>query len=53
MAQINARESRAIVQIEDFRAVRSYGSIVARRMALTTAVQSFRDHLHREFEPLI
>lgn len=53
MAQINARESRAIIEIADFRAVRSYGSITARRTVLTTAVQSFRDHLHREFEPLL
>lgn len=52
MAQTNARQSRAIVELADFRAVRSYGSIVARKAVLTTAVQSFRDHLHREFEPL-
>lgn len=53
MAQTNARESRAIVALSDFHAVRSYGSIVARRAVPTTAVQSFRDHLHREFEPLV
>lgn len=53
MAQVNARESRAIVELADFHAVRSYGSIVARSVVPTTAVQSFRDHLHREFAPLI
>lgn len=53
MAQVNARETRAIVEIADFRAVRSYGSISARKTALTSAVQSFRDHLHREFLPLV
>ncbi|QHJ01420.1 LysR family transcriptional regulator [Xylophilus rhododendri] len=52
MAQTNARESRAIVELSDFCAVRSYGSIVARKAVLTTAVQSFRDHLHRDFQPL-
>lgn len=49
MAQVNARESRAIVEIADFHAVRSYGSIVARRTVPSAAVRSFRDHLHREF----
>lgn len=53
MAQINAKESRSIVELADFRAVRSYGSIVARRAAPTAAAKSFRDHLHREFAPLI
>ena len=53
MAQINARESRAIVELADFSAVRSYGSVVARRVVATTAVQSFHDHLHREFDPLV
>jgi len=53
MAQVNARESRAIVELADFEAARSYGSIVARRVVPTAAVRSFRDHLHREFSPLI
>ncbi|HSV81757.1 MAG TPA: LysR family transcriptional regulator [Ramlibacter sp.] len=53
MAQVNARESRAIIELADFGAVRSYGSIVARRVVPTAAVKSFRDHLHREFEPLV
>ena len=53
MAQVNAKESRAIVELADFRAVRTYGTIVARRTALSAAVQSFRDHLHRQFPPLV
>lgn len=53
MAQVNAKETRSIVELADFRAVRTYGTIVARRVALTAAVQSFRDHLHRQFPPLI
>ncbi len=53
MAQINARESRAIVELADFRALRSYGSIVARRVVPTAAVQSFREHLHTAFAPLV
>ena len=52
MAQVNARASRSIVALADFQAVRSYGSIVARRSVPTSAVQSFREHLHREFAPL-
>lgn len=52
MAQVNARESRVIVELADFRAVRSYGSIVARSVVPTAAVQSFREHLHRDFAPL-
>lgn len=52
MAQTNARQSRAILELSDFHAVRSYGSIVARKAVLTTAVQSFREHLHRDFQPL-
>lgn len=53
MAQVNARESRALVTLTDFQALRSYGSIVARRTVPTAAVQSFREHLHREFTPLM
>ena len=53
MAQVNARESRSIMELADFRAVRTYGSIVARRVVPTAAVRSFRDHLHREFAPLL
>lgn len=53
MAQVNARESRAILELTDFTATRNYGSIVARRVVPTAAVRSFRDHLHREFAPLI
>jgi len=53
MAQSNARPTRRIVELDDFAAVRTYGSIVARRSVPTAAVQSFREHLHREFEPLL
>lgn len=53
MAQINARESRVIVELADFKAVRSYGSITARRTVPTAAVKSFRDHLHKSFAPLV
>ncbi|QIL79362.1 LysR family transcriptional regulator [Diaphorobacter sp. HDW4A] len=53
MAQINARESRVIVELADFHATRNYGSVVERRVALTSAVQSFREHLHAEFVPLV
>jgi len=53
MAQVNARESRAILSLADFAATRNYGSIVARRVVPTAAVRSFRDHLHREFAPLV
>lgn len=52
MAQVNARETRTLIELSDFKAVRSYGSIVARRAVPTAAVRSFRDHLHREFSPL-
>jgi DNA-binding transcriptional LysR family regulator len=51
MAQVNARETRTLIDLADFKAVRSYGSIVARRVV--PAVRSFRDHLHREFAPLV
>jgi LysR family transcriptional regulator, carnitine catabolism transcriptional activator len=53
MAQSNARATRVIVELADFPAVRSYGSIVARTLVPGTAIQSFREHLHREFEPLV
>ncbi len=52
MAQINARESRILVELADFQAARSYGSITARRSVPTAAVKSFRDHLHQHFEPM-
>ncbi len=53
MAQINAKESRSIVEIAGFSAVRSYGSIVAKKAAPSAAARSFRDHLHREFAPRV
>lgn len=53
MAQVNARESRVIVELSDFHATRNYGSVVSRGTALTSAVRSFREHLHAEFAPLI
>jgi DNA-binding transcriptional LysR family regulator len=53
MARSNARPSRVIVELADFPAVRTYGSIVARKLVPNTAIQSFREHLHREFEPLV
>jgi LysR family carnitine catabolism transcriptional activator len=53
MAQANERPTRVIVDLADFPAVRSYGSVVARKLVPTAAVQSFREHLHREFEPLV
>lgn len=53
MAQSNARPSRVIVELADFPAVRTYGSIVTRKLVPTAAIQSFREHLHREFEPLV
>lgn len=49
LAQVNARESRTQRELADFSAMRSFGSIVGRRVVPTTAVRSFRDHLHREF----
>lgn len=49
IAQINAKESRAIVELTDFRAVRNYGSIVAPRVVPTAAVKSFREFLHAAF----
>ena len=53
MAQSNKRHTRVIVELADFSAVRTYGSIVARKQVATAAIQSFREHLHREFEPLV
>jgi DNA-binding transcriptional LysR family regulator len=53
MAQSNARSTRVIVELADFPAVRTYGSIMARKLVPGTAIQSFREHLHREFEPLV
>jgi DNA-binding transcriptional LysR family regulator len=53
MAQVNARETRALIELADFQAVRTYGSVVARRAVPTSAMRSFRDHLHREFSALI
>jgi DNA-binding transcriptional LysR family regulator len=53
MAQVNARETRTLIELADFQAVRTYGSIVARRAVPTSAMRSFRDHLHREFSLLI
>lgn len=53
MALSNARPTRAIVELADFPAVRTYGSIVARKQVPTAAIQSFCEHLHHEFEPLV
>lgn len=53
MARSNARASRVELEPADFSAHRSYGSIVARRSMPTAAVQSFREHLHREFAALM
>lgn len=53
VALANARETRVIVELEDISAVRHYGSISARKRAPSAAVQSFREHLHREFAPLL
>jgi len=53
MAQSNARATRVIVELADFGVTRTYGSITARKLVPTVAVQSFREHLHREFEPLV
>ncbi len=53
MARSNTRHTRVILELADFHAERTYGSIVARRSVPTAAVQSFREHLHREFAPLV
>lgn len=53
MARSNARHTRVVLEPADFEAHRTYGSIVARRTVPTAAVHSFREHLHREFEPLV
>lgn len=53
MAHSNAGSSRVITTVEDFHAVRNYGSLTARTTVPSAAVQSFREHLHREFARLV
>lgn len=53
MAQSNTRNTRVILELADFHVERSYGSIVARKAVPTAAIQSFREHLHREFAPMV
>lgn len=53
LAHSNARQDRTIVEVTDFNATRCYGSIVRRKAVPTTALQSFREHLHQEFEALV
>lgn len=49
IAESNARRNRATLELGDFRATRSYGSIVNRKAVPTAAVKSFREYLHSEF----
>lgn len=53
VAKTNLRAGRVIVTVENFHHVRRYGTLTAPKVAQTPAVQSFREHLHREFGPLI
>ncbi|SDR48234.1 DNA-binding transcriptional regulator, LysR family [Paraburkholderia fungorum] len=53
LAESNARRNRATLELTDFHATRSYGSIVTRKALPTAAITSFREHLHQQFESLI
>jgi len=53
LAHRNARNNRAVAELADFCATRCYGSIVTRKAVPTSALQSFREHLHREFDTLV
>jgi DNA-binding transcriptional LysR family regulator len=53
LAESNARRYRTTLELADFQATRCYGSIVTRKAVPTSAIKSFREHLHREFEALM
>lgn len=53
LAQANARRNRTTLELADFHATRCYGSIVTRKAIPTSAIKSFLEHLHREFEALM
>lgn len=53
LAESNARRNRTTLELADFHATRCYGSIVARKAVPTSAIKSFREHLHQEFETLM
>ena len=53
LARTYARDNRAVAALSDFAVTRCYGSIVTKKAVPTSALTSFREHLHREFEALV